>query len=357
MELKNNLISGMSITEFAKFVNKPTQYASVIAHRLQKLGLVSLPTDYDSRTRKRITRITLTKEVSPEELHKATFPGTGVRDNNFIAPDLTPRIREAVDLRLAGHSESQIANRLGISRHTVGTYLTLARHPEKYIKYREKKEYNISSHVDQVHKLLTRDGYVLSGESNVAHFSELYQHFRRAETANCVEFPYQKKFYGSLAGKRAIYSNKKKFAGFLASKLMQEVFENFSGYSIKRGGRSRSVGGFAFSLASTFHAEKAIIPEIWSALKGMGLRIDGQRNITVESSEPDFVTLTEGEISRMREIMTNIGRGLASSGEIYKECKAFTNFFERTARKHNFEPSKATVDLKTLRVRARKRRS
>jgi len=277
--------------------------------------------------------------------------GARSRDNNFVAPDLSPRIREAVNLRLEGHSEEEIAQRLGISPHTVGQYLTLARHPEKYMKYRQTKEHNISPSIDVVNKLLQKDGFVISSMSSIPHFLEVYQHFRRTETASCMEFPYQKKFYGGLAGNRAIYSNRKKFSEFVASKLMQDVFANFVGFRIKKGGKSRSVSGLALSLSGTFHTDKAAVHEIWQALKKRGLRIDNQRNIHVDSAESFFVTLTNAEIVRMNEIMANIDKAITSSGQVYKECKAFTNFFERTARKHKFEPSKASIDHSSSQVK------
>lgn len=356
LELKNKLLSGISITEFAGIIHKPTQYASVIASRLQRRGLVSLRKDYEPRTRRGITRITLTKiDISPEELHMATFPGTGQRDNNFIAPDLTPRIRQAVDLRLTGHSDSEIADKLGISKHTVGMYLSLARHPEKYMKLRQSKEYNISPGIDQVNKLLERDGYVISIASGIPHFPEVYKHFHNTEMANCVEFPFQKKFFGSLSSSKAIYSNKKKFADFVASKLIEDVFTNFAGYRTRDGAKSYSMRVFTHSLSGTFPSDKEVVEQIRLSLKAKGLRIDNKNIIQADSLEPISIGMSEAETTRMNELLMAIQRALTSSGNVYKECKAFTNFFERTSRKHGFEPSKALIDPKSSQVRVIRR--
>jgi DNA-binding NarL/FixJ family response regulator len=64
----------------------------------------------------RINGEVLESTASSSSPHPITPPGQAL-------PDLSPRMRQTLDRLLVGDSEKQIANHLGLSRHTVHVYV------------------------------------------------------------------------------------------------------------------------------------------------------------------------------------------------------------------------------------------
>ena len=119
--LRTKLSKGMTQVELRNLLDVNGRDASRIAKRLVARGVARRVSVMKGG--RWTYRIRLTREISDEEL-LGYIPGALHSSSpklDFIAPDLTPRVAEAVRLRLSGLKVREVAERMGITAGAVDT--------------------------------------------------------------------------------------------------------------------------------------------------------------------------------------------------------------------------------------------
>ncbi len=273
--IRSKLASGITQIDFGKLLNANSNSTSKTVKRLLEHGNIK-------RTRRlQNGRWTYLLSLSNDSIQAQEIGQCIIRKGkpqpklDFVAPNLTPRIRYLVDLRLAGHTIKEISKLTNLSKVTVDNYLRYAREPERYFHDKQKRHYpNLSPLIDRVQKLLAKDGIIISHERNLPHFREIAEHLNKTQEAYFTSFPAQRKYFGRLANSTIIYIDKQKAARHIAKVIQKDVFENFEAFRMHSGGTTRPVSGFTHALNNTFPADR----EIADIIRGL---LEDVRNATL----------------------------------------------------------------------------
>lgn len=263
--LRDRLARGITQVELGKLLDGTSRDASRTAQRLVSKGFARRTSVL--RRGRWTYRLRLKGDFSDNDL-LACIPGilhsSGPR-LDFVAPDLTPRISEAVRLRLSGLKVREVAARMGISADTVDAYLGMARDPSKYIRTRlERGSPDISSGIDRVQKLLAKNGIVASVEHDVRHMYNVARYLSDNEYAQYVTFPHQQKYFGRLAGGIIIYCDKEKAANFLFQTILADVLNERKGFSRHTSTRS----GLTHAIREAIPADSELAGLLVERIKG-----------------------------------------------------------------------------------------
>lgn len=216
--------NGLPQAEFTRALGLTSRDASRICQRLEKDGLIV-------RQRSLFAgRFTFMLKATPaltfETLRQKLTRRPIQPDMNFVAPDLTPRIKEAVSLRRKGLTVSEIAAKMRVGRGTIESYLHSARSPEWH-RLQKEKALEHRSQVDSdtlsfIIEQLIGNGYLCTTDLkglDKDKFRMAAEFLQKQEMAKSVDFPIQWKYFGTLAGHSITYVNSTSVADFIYSQL------------------------------------------------------------------------------------------------------------------------------------------
>lgn len=216
--------NGLPQAEFTKAMGLKSRDASRICRRLERDGLI---------VRQRFLfngRFTFmlkaTSALTLETLRQRLTRKPIQPNMNFVAPDLTPRTKEAVTLRKKGLTSREIAAQMHIGVEAVHMYLHDARRPDQYYLRKEKAfEQRYTPDPDALSFVLDQlkeNGYLCTTDLkglDKNKFRVVAEHLQRLDKARIATFPHQWKFFGTLADQVIVYVDSPAVAEFIYSKL------------------------------------------------------------------------------------------------------------------------------------------
>lgn len=195
---------------------------------------------------------------------------------NFVAPDITPRTRQVVDLRLAGKTIKEIAEILGINAQTVEINLRYARDPRRYYlkaaQSRNKEDMGAQRAVPKLRQLVRERGYVISDDPSVNHhFIHAAELLERSDSLRLIRFPNKRYLLGSLANKSALYLDPSKLAEQIDDRIRREILSDFVGWRKEHFGKPPLVShlrsGLTMILNEICRGDKILVWEVQVNLK------------------------------------------------------------------------------------------
>lgn len=208
---------------------------------------------------------------------------------DFVAPDITARTRQVVDLRLAGKTIRQIAGALGISPKTVEIHLSFARDPRRYYRkaaqVRKREDTGAERAVPRLRQLVRERGYVISDDPMFDyHFVHAAEMLELSDGLKFIRFPDKRHILGSLAGKSVLYLDPWKLAGQIADRVRHEVLDDFEDWHKKHFGRPSNPhshkSGLTAVLNDVCRGDKVLVSAVsenlapsYEELRNRGVRI------------------------------------------------------------------------------------
>jgi len=245
--ISSSIAKGVHQSELSRILGMSSRDVSRLARTLEKKGLIS---------RKRILedgRYTFLLTVSEASSEQALSGHLRLRtweprkpNLDFIAPDITRRARQFVELRLQGRTINEIAKEFGVSHMTVETNLKFARNPRTYFlrKAQAQRKYESLAFrsAARLRTLLSERGFAISDDPSIkSQFRQAIDVLVRSEEVKSIEFPNKAYVLGTLAGKAVAYTDCQGLAREISRRISTEVLADFPKWKERHWGKPNSV--------------------------------------------------------------------------------------------------------------------